>query len=484
MTNTTRSDETISVSNQLARGTSPRRVALEVLLRVEQDDAYANLTLPSVLARADLTGRDAALATELTYGTLRSQGLYDAILQSCARRPLRQIEPALRPVLRMGVHQVLAMRVAEHAAVDQSVKLARGAVGERSVKFVNAVLRAVTQKTVDEWVAELAPQRSATEVERWALQHSHPEWVVRALRESLVASGRPAAEISDLLTANNTAAPVSLALLPGVVGLDDPEITELEAGVWSPVAVRSGAGDPGSNNLVTSGAARVQDEGSQLAALLTAAVPVEGRDEQWADLCSGPGGKTALLAAAGADRDSHVTAFELQEHRADLVRQATTRLADRVTVVTGDGTEVGEDYPGHFDRILVDAPCTGLGALRRRPESRWRREPADLATLTPLQRQLLGSAVKAVRPGGVVVYVTCSPHPAETRLVVGDVLRNHTGIVAEDTTTALEQVARTTIPDATGPHVGTGSGKRSTVQLWPHLHDTDAMFMAILRRVE
>lgn len=484
MTHTTRSDETISVSNHPVRGTSPRRVALEVLLRVEQDDAYAGLALPAVLARADLSGRDAALATELTYGTLRSQGLYDAVLQACARRSMRQIEPALRPVLRMGVHQLLAMRVAEHAAVDQSVKLARGAVGERSVKFVNAVLRAVCQKSTDEWVAELAPSRSATEVERWSLQHSHPEWVVRALRESLVASGRPAEEIVDLLSANNTAAPVSLALLPGVANLDDPAVTELSPGSWSPVAVRSGAGAPGNHSLVTSGAARVQDEGSQLAALLTAAVPVEGRDERWADLCAGPGGKTALLTASGGDRNSHVTAFELQEHRADLVRQATTAVADRVTVVVGDGREIGEDYPGHFDRILVDAPCTGLGALRRRPESRWRREPADLATLTPLQRQLLGSAVKAVRPGGVVVYVTCSPHPAETRLVVGDVLRNYSGIVPEDATKILDQVSRVGLDGAVGPQVGTGSHKRSTVQLWPHLHDTDAMFMAVLRRVE
>jgi 16S rRNA (cytosine967-C5)-methyltransferase len=220
----------------------------------------------------------------------------------------------------------------------------------------------------------------------------------------------------------------------------------------------------------------VQDEGSQLVALALAAVPVEavpaGRAERWLDLCAGPGGK----AGRGAD----LIANEVSPHRAELVRKtlaAVTAAAgtagSTVDVRVGDGREIGAAEPHGYDRVLVDAPCTGLGALRRRPEARWRRQPSDVPTLARLQRELLASALDAVRPGGVVAYVTCSPHLAETRFVVSDVVKKRADVELLDAATHVVDGAGSPLPR---------TGAAPYVQLWPHLHGTDAMFLALLRR--
>ncbi|MGF2952045.1 rRNA cytosine-C5-methyltransferase, partial [Mycobacterium sp. THU-M116] len=195
-----------------------------------------------------------------------------------------------------------------------------------------------------------------------------------------------------------------------------------------------------------------------------ALAPVPGDTGRWLDLCAGPGGKTALLAALGADQaGARVTAVEPSPRRADLVAENTRGLP--VDVVRADGRESGLE-PG-FDRVLVDVPCTGLGALRRRPEARWRRQPADVPVLVKLQRELLVAAIALTRPGGVVLYATCSPHLAETVGVVADALRRHP-VSAVDARPLFEPVAGL----GDGPHV----------QLWPHRHGTDAMFAAVLRR--
>jgi 16S rRNA (cytosine967-C5)-methyltransferase len=229
-------------------------------------------------------------------------------------------------------------------------------------------------------------------------------------------------------------------------------------------------GDPASIPAVTQARAGVQDEGSQLVALALSRAEVAGRDEHWLDLCAGPGGKAAVLGALAAQRGARLLAVERQSHRAGLVRRATAAVPEGVVeVVTADGTVPAWD-PGTFDRVLVDAPCTGLGALRRRPESRWRRTPEDLATLVPLQQALLASALRSVRVGGVVLYATCSPVLAETGGVLAEVLATVTGAELEDAGALLPEV-----PDHDGPLAG-------TVQLWPHRHGTDAMFTAVLRR--
>ena len=223
------------------------------------------------------------------------------------------------------------------------------------------------------------------------------------------------------------------------------------------------SGDPVDIDPIREGLAGVQDEGSQLVARALAIAPLDGDDAgRWLDLCAGPGGKAALLGALADIDGARVTAVEKAPHRAELIRKATRELP--VDVIVGDGRDPGLE--SGFDRVLVDAPCTGLGALRRRPEARWRRNPGDVPDLVALQKQLLASAVDQLRPGGVVVYSTCSPHPAETREVAD-------WAVAELPVTALDTRDLVPVDDLTGgPYV----------QLWPHLHGTDAMFFAALRK--
>jgi 16S rRNA (cytosine967-C5)-methyltransferase len=240
-----------------------------------------------------------------------------------------------------------------------------------------------------------------------------------------------------------------------------------QPGPWSPHAVRLGGGDPARVPSVREGRAAVQDEGSQLAALLLARAPLEGPDAAWLDVCAGPGGKAALLAVVRLE-GVRLTAADRAPHRAELVRR-TLRDEDDVEVLVADG-RTPPWPPGSFDRVLLDAPCTGLGALRRRPEARWRRKPDDLVSLVLLQRALVGSALDLVRPGGVVLYATCSPLLAETSGVISSVLQTRADAVLEDATALLPGV-----PDLAGPIPG-------TVQLWPHRHGTDAMFMALLRK--
>jgi 16S rRNA (cytosine967-C5)-methyltransferase len=435
-----------------------RWAAYEAVGAVHRDDAYANLVLPRILDHYDVHGRDAAFATELTYGTLRLHGTLDAVIAAAAERELERIDPPARDALRLGAYQLLRMRVPAHAAVSTTVDLVRS-VAPGAAGFANAVMRRIGGRDWDGWIAALAP---ADEVERLALTHAHPAWVVRSFTEAL--GGAP---VEPALAADNVAAAVHLCARPGRISASDLAAQcGGEVGRHSPYAVYLSSGAPGELRAMVEGRAHVQDEGSQLVAAALADAPLDGTDERWLDLCAGPGGKAALLGALAAARGAHVTAMEVAPHRATLVERATRGLPVEVRV--GDGREI----EGTFDRVLVDAPCTGLGALRRRPEARWRRTPSDLPPLTKLQRELLGAALRVVRPGGLVAYVTCSPHLAETRVTVTETCRR----------SAVEcdfVDVRPFLPEGM-PELGDGP----TVQLWPHRHGTDAMFIALLRRSE
>jgi 16S rRNA (cytosine967-C5)-methyltransferase len=430
-----------------------RRTAFDVVQAVDERDAYANLLLPSLLRERGLAGRDAALATELTYGTLRGRGTYDAVLGMCSDRPVAKIDTPLLNVLRLGTHQLLGTRIPPHAAVGTAVDLARSVAGPGQAKFANAVLRKVAARDLDAWLAIVAPQ---DETGRLSIVHSHPRWIVNALRDAVGAD-----EVEALLAADNARPRVTLVARPG-----RSTVAELggEPGVYSPYAAYLAEGDPAAVPAVAEGRAAVQDEASQLVALALTRVELQGTDARWLDLCAGPGGKAALLAGLAEERGAHLLACDLQPHRARLVRGA---VGPSASVAVADGAQPAW-RPGSFDRVLVDVPCSGLGALRRRPEARWRRGPEAIADLGPLQRRLLDSALDAVRPGGVVAYVTCSPHLAETRVVVDDVLRRRGDTERLDSPAHLEGV----------PDLGEGS----YAQFWPHRHGTDAMFLALLRR--
>jgi 16S rRNA (cytosine967-C5)-methyltransferase len=452
-----------------------RAVALEVLRGVDERDAYANLLLGTVLERTGLDARDAAFATELTAGTLRMRGLYDAVLATLVGRPLAALDPAVLHVLRLGTHQILSMRVPSHAAVSTSVDLVRSVVGPRPAGLVNAVLRKVAARDVDGWVEQVLPD-GADATERLAVRHSHPRWIVEGLHEALTGASTGAGgqgpapdaglvELDALLAADNAVGAVTLVARPGLAEPAELLVDGARPGLLSPWAVRLDGGNPGDLPAVRERRAGVQDEGSQLVAWLCADAPLSGSDDRWLDLCAGPGGKAALLGAVAAQRGAELVANEVQPHRAELLRQAVAGL-DNVRVTVADGRRPTWERAS-FDRVLVDAPCTGLGALRRRPEARWRKQPGDVPGLVRLQHDLLASAMESVRPGGVVVYATCSPLLAETREVVDRLLVGRSDVVV-DTSAELPEGGR--------------AGERF-LQLWPHRHDTDAMFAAVLRRV-
>ncbi|MDQ4037325.1 MAG: hypothetical protein M3313_02995 [Actinomycetota bacterium] len=445
-----------------------RRIAFDLLAAIRERGAYANLTLPGLLHQAQLDERDAALATELGYGTVRWQGTLDAILASCLDRPMAELDAPVRDVLRLGAYQILHTRIPGYAAVAATVNLAGSLVGEGPARLVNAVLRKVGTRGLDEWIDELSPAAGEAEADRdaditrLALRHAHPEWIVRAVAEAL---GPDATELEAALAANNERPIVHLVAR----GIDRDQLASEvggEPGPWSPYAVRiPGGGSPHSFSHIRDRSAGVQDEGSQLMALALTGAPVDERASTawWLDLCAGPGGKAALLGVL-APQGVRILAADRAAHRAALVVQATA--GQRVQAITADGL-APPWLPGFADRVLVDAPCSGLGALRRRPDARWRRTPQDVTDLVDLQRGLLVAGLAAARKGGLVAYVTCSPHAAETVEVVEWVLRNGGG-------TALD--ARSTLPSAM-PALGPGP----YVQLWPHRHGTDAMFLALLR---
>ncbi|RIK15704.1 MAG: methyltransferase, partial [Acidobacteria bacterium] len=440
-----------------------------------------NLELPAALRRAGVRGRDAAFATELVYGTLRLQGLYDAVVGVAADRPVAGIDPPVLDVLRLGVHQLLGMRVPAHAAVSSTVALARQHVSQGAGGFVNAVLRRVGERGREEWVGRVTAGIEDP-LARLAVEHSHPEWIVRALRAALLAHGSTpeevVAELPALLAAHNTPGPLTLAARPGLVEQEALLGAGAQPAPVAPTAWTLSSGDPGLVPGVRDGRVAVQDAGSQLLTLALAQAPLEGPDRRWLDLCAGPGGKAGLLAALALERGASLRANEVAPHRAELVRhtlRAALEAGADVEVTVEDGRTVGSQEPGFYDRVLVDAPCTGLGALRRRPESRWRRTPADLTGLGPLQRELLASALDAVRPGGLVAYATCSPHLAETTLVVGDLLKRRSDVELVDVRPLLLDRAGQPLP-------GTGAEGERWAQLWSHRHGTDGMFVALLRR--
>lgn len=439
--------------------TTSREVALAVTAQVRTDDAFSNLVLPSAIGDARLSGRDAGHATDLTYGTLRSRGLIDAVLDRCVTGTTDRVDDEVLDLLRLGTFELVVRSEPPHI-INEWVNLANRRF-RRAAGFVNATLRAVARVSPDQWRAKIGEGLSETDAR--AVLQSHPRWIVELFTE-LVGD----VEIDELLKADNEPPVPTLVSLPGL-GSIPAGATPTQ---YSPFGFVSAGGSLSSIPGVTNGKVRVQDEGSQLAALaLTAFTPIRS-GERWLDLCAGPGGKTALLAAVGLPEGVNVLANELQPHRADLVRNSLAPFESSVTVLERDGRILCRENPEAFDRILVDAPCTGLGALRRRAESRWRKAPSDLDDLVPLQEALLTGAISSLVVGGVVAYVTCSPHPAETVDVVSSVLAEHPEAEAIDTFPVLKTVAPTLVAAQRG----------TAVQLYPHRHHTDAMFIQLIRR--
>src|SRR5699024_3174499 len=435
----------------------PRAVVYETLLRVHRDDAFANLTLPKALRVNKLDGRDAAFATELTYDTLRAEGVVDAVIAKHSSRGLDSLALEVLDALRLGTYQLLYTRVEQHAAVDTTVRLVQAAGPENANGFVNCIMRSITRANPQTFLEQLSPDG---EIAAIAFRHAHPEWIAQSYSR-VVGLG----DLETALEGDSQRPIVHLVARPGEITAEELALmTGSEEGKYSPYAVYMESGDPGELEPVQQGLAAVQDEGSQLIARAVVEAPIDGEDQgRWLDLCAGPGGKAALMGSLARMDGATVDAVEVSSHRAQLVEKTVGDLPVRVHVADGrkPGLERG------FDRILVDAPCSGLGALRRRPEARWRKSESDITELTQLQFELLESAVCLLWPGGVMLYSTCSPDLRETSSIVDRA-------VAE--LDIVEDNAHDLIPN-----MGDVAEHKS-VQMWPHRHGTDAMFFAVLRK--
>jgi len=414
------------------------------------------------------------------------RGLYDAIIGRAAGRSVDQIDGDVLDVLRLGAHQWLELLTPAHAAVSESVNLAKAAKLSRSAGFVNAVMRRITERERLEWIDTVAPDSLPT-LERLAITYSHPAWIVDDLARALASRGR-GGELEELLRADNTPATVSLvdleaasghsrSLGPGPLSAGDNLVADilvadnLAVDDRTPFSLNLSGGDPGAIVKTSGGLIRVQDVGSQLAALALWSARAATPGEQWLDMCAGPGGKAALLAALAERSDAHLEANEMSEHRAKLVRQAVAPFSN-VSVTVNDGRSYLAST-SRFDRVLVDAPCSGLGALRRRPEARWRRTPEDVRELVRLQKQLLQAACHVVAPGGLLAYVTCTPSVAETTEVLNSVMTDRGDFAPVSVAPVIHAVTDGVVSvDDNGSHV----------QLWPHLNGTDAMFISIFLR--
>lgn len=438
------------------RPDASRLLSFEVLSEVNNGEAYANLILPRALTGSALDQRDRSFVTELVYGSLRMQGRHDWILQQVSDRPWNEVDAGIVNVARLGVHQLFEMRVPTHAAVSATVELARKVLGESRATYVNALLRKVSAKTLEDWLAPLDAMED--KITQLAVRYSHPEWIVSAYFDLL----REYDEVAQALAANNVPAIPTLVAWPGrstqaeLVDLGGVATKYSPFGASSPVM-------PGELDLIRTRYAGVQDEGSQILASAFSNAAIT--QEVWLDLCAGPGGKAALVSSIAAQNGKEFFANEISASRANLVEQVIAQGE----VWVGDGRTIIE-RGREFGAVLADVPCTGIGALRRRPEVRWRRKASDLAGLGQLQGELLDSAIAVTKIGGIIAYATCSPHMAETKVQVSAALRRHDTIVQIPVAPFLPG----NLTDAT---VG------DSMQLWTHRHGTDAMFLALFQRV-
>ena len=433
-----------------------RLLVFDILSEVNRRDGYSNLLLPKALENSKFDARDRAFATELLYGTLRMQGRHDYVLSQVSDRPWSEVDSGIVDVTRMGLQQIFEMRVPMHAAVSESVELARQVLGESKASFVNALLRKVSARTLDEW---LAPAREIKDdVSRLAIIYSHPEWIVSAYFDLL----RDFAEVEDLLSANNTPARPTFVAWPGRSSREEFEDFGMSPTPYSSYGFTADA-TPSSLEAIRHRRAGVQDEGSQLVAEIFA--KASEHSNSWLDLCAGPGGKAALLASIAAESGREFTANEVSQVRADLVQ----KVIGRYPVWVGDARLI-ESRGQIFDAILADVPCTGIGALRRRPEVRWRRSIADMRALIQLQREIADAALSSLSRGGIFGYATCSPHLAETSILVSDILKRHSELEQIDVTNYL-------------PANLNGAIRDGSLSLWTHRHNTDAMFLALFRKI-
>jgi 16S rRNA (cytosine967-C5)-methyltransferase len=438
---------------------NPRRLALEILTRVERDKAYANLLLDARLRARRLAPRDRALVTELTYGVLRRRGTMDFLLGQVTDRPLERLDPDVRNLLRLGAYQLFSLtRVPAYAAVHETVRLAR----RGTAAFVNAVLQAMVRR--GPLTEEDLPE---DQVRRWAIWHSHPSWLVDRWWKEW------GEEILDLMQANNRVSPTGIMANPFRGRADALERAFRRTGAawepspWVPQAYRlRHAGGLLLSAERDRGVFWVMDEAAAIVVRLLDPQP----GERVLDVCAGGGGK-AMMAAVLMKNRGEIIALDQSARALRRLREAGRRLgAAIVQPVQGDARDTAHRFRQWADRVLVDAPCSGLGTVGRRPEIRWHRAPADISRLALLQGAIMDGAADCVRPGGVLVYAVCSHEPEETRDVIVRFVDRHPEFTPDEDPAPFFRGERAVL--LAGDAVAT----------WPHRHGTDGFFAVRLRR--
>ena len=446
--------------------TSVRRLASEILLKVDIQKAYADILLDQRIRIQRLQERDRALLTELVYGTLRWRGAIDAQLNRHLRRPLAETDPFIRNLLRVTLYQLLFLdKIPDYAAVNEAVQLAKKHGGGKVAGFVNGALRNFLRRNNE----TATPQATDDSIAVLAVKYSHPEWLVKKWLEYFGLEGA-----KELMRANNERSP--LVLRVNTLKSDRRALLDLlerngvtaVATQWSPegVWVQSGSavdGLPGFHQ----GLFQVQGEASQLVAYLLASQP----EERVLDACAAPGGKTTHIAELMNDA-GEVTALDISARGIVKIRDNAARLG--LTSVRALRSDASRDFPGsflgHFDRVLVDAPCSGLGTLRSHPEIKWHRNPSDIERLGRLQEKILDRVVPCLRPGGVLVYSTCTLTRDENEQVVESFLKAHREFELENAAGYLPEQAKSMV-------------QGSYFLALPHRHNTDGFFAVRMRKV-
>jgi 16S rRNA (cytosine967-C5)-methyltransferase len=434
-----------------------RAIAHEILVRVETGDAFADRLLADRASTEALSADDRGLLTRLVYGTLAWQGRLDHHLRGLVRVPLERLDAPVRAALRLGLYQLLFLdRVPAYAAVDSSVRLAR----RRGATLVNAVLRraAATGRA-----GLRLPDAAGDRLERLAIEWSHPRWLVQRWAREF------GAELPALLAADNEPGPTTVRVnrlrTTREAALWELSAAGMEAepGRWAPdaIVVSRRAGNLRTLPAWRQGRLTFQGEASQLVTQLLGIAP----GDHVLDACAAPGGKAGHAAACTGD-GGLVVALDVRPAGARRIRGEAVRLgAAALRVAVADARRL--PLRTSFDRILLDAPCTGLGTLRRHPELRWRRRPEDVPRLAALQRELLAAVARHLRPGGILVYAVCTLTPEETEEAIAD-------LVARDPRFAVEPALVADVP----AELVTPAGFLRTL---PHRHGLDGFFAARLR---
>ncbi|WP_246369607.1 16S rRNA (cytosine(967)-C(5))-methyltransferase RsmB [Saccharibacillus deserti] len=440
-----------------------REVALNVLTGVEENNAYSNLLLNRSLQQAELSPADAGLATELVYGTIARQATLDYFLNFFIKSGVKRLNPWVRSLVRMSLYQIRYLdRIPAHAAVNEAVEIAK----KRGHSGISSMINGVLRSALREGETLSFPDDLPT-AERIALQHSHPQWLVERW---IVQYGE---ETAEAICASNNEAPKTSIRVNTLRMNRDELLRELEAEGRSvraselaePGVIVESGGNMANDHLYRDGRFSIQDESSMLVA--EALAPEPGMSVL--DCCAAPGGKTAHIAEKMGNR-GRIVANDLHEHKQGLIAEQAERLGlTCIETSVGDAMSLKDRFEAaSFDRVLLDAPCSGFGVIRRKPDLRWAKTPEDTASIAKLQRQMLAAVAGLVKPGGILVYSTCTIEREENQRAVAEFLRDHAEFVAEP----FEAAALNGMPQAGG----------AGVQILPNQFGSDGFYIARLRR--